>query len=322
MGRTFALLHCALAAIVAGAVYAQGYPTKTIRFIVPGPPSGATDILARLIGQKLAEQWGKQVVVENRPGAGGTVGTESAAKSPPDGYTIAMGHTGTHAVAISLYRKLAYHPVKDFAPITLVGIGPNVLVVHPSLPTRSVRELIAFAKARPGQLNYASGGVGLGQHLSGELFKHMAGIDIVHVPYRGSALALVDLVAGRVSLMFPNIPASLGHIRAGKLRALAVTSAKRSDLMPQLPTVSESGLKGYEATAWFGVFAPIGTPPDIIETLNAQIVKIIHAPDVKSLITEQGLDVVGNTPEQFTMYIRAEIDKWAKVIRESGARAQ
>jgi tripartite-type tricarboxylate transporter receptor subunit TctC len=212
-------------------------------------------------------------------------------------------------------------PLKDFVPITLVGIGPNVLVVHPSLPIRSVKELIAFAKARPGQLNYASGGIGLGQHLSGELFKHMAGIDIVHVPYRGTALALVDLITGRVSLMFPNIPASLTHIRTGKLRALAVTSAKRSALMPALPTVSEAGLNGYEATAWFGVFAPSSTPGDIVRALNTQIVKIIHSPDVKTVITDQGLDVVGNSPDEFTAHIKEEIAKWAKVIKDSGAQA-
>ncbi|MBI3936370.1 MAG: tripartite tricarboxylate transporter substrate binding protein [Betaproteobacteria bacterium] len=321
MGSRSRLLLCTLLLLFAGAVHAQGYPARTIRFIVPGPPSGATDILARIVGQKLAEGWGKQVVVENLPGAGGTVGTGVAAKSPPDGYTITMGHAGTHAIAVSLYRRLSYDPLRDFAPITLVAVGPNVLLVHPSLPVKSVKELIAFARVRPGQLNYASGGIGLGQHLSGELFKHMAGIDIVHVPYRGSAPALVDLLTGQVSLMFPNIPASLPHIQSGKLRALAVTSARRSALMPQLPTVSEAGLAGYEATAWFGVFAPAGTPKDVVAKLNAQIVKIIQSPDVRALITRQGMDVVGNSPDEFATHVRAEITKWAKVVKESGARA-
>lgn len=321
MRRKLKLLVYALGFLVTTGVYAQTYPTKPVRFIVPGPPSGATDILARLIGQKLGEQWGRQVIIENRPGAGGTIGTELAAKSPPDGHTIAMGHGGTHAIAISLYRKLGYAPLKDFAPITLVGIGPNVLVVHPSLPVRSVKQLIALAKAKPGELNFASGGVGLGQHLSGELFKHMAGIDIVHVPYKGTAPALVDLITGRVSLMFPNIPGSLAHIRAGTLRPLAVTSAKRWTLMPELLTLSEAGVSGYEATAWFGVFAPKDTPKDIIETLNAQIVKIIRSPDLETVITELGLRVIGNTPEEFIEHIKAEIKKWGNVVKVSGARA-
>jgi tripartite-type tricarboxylate transporter receptor subunit TctC len=310
------LLLLSLAATVA---FGETYPTKPIRMIVPFPAGGTTDILARSVGQKLGEAVGRQVIIDNRPGAGGNIGSDMVAKAAPDGYTLLMGTVGTHAINASLYAKMPYDHIQDFAPITLVAAVPNVLVVNPSVEAKSVRELIALAKAKPGQLSFASSGNGTSIHLSGELFKTMAGIDMLHVPYKGSAPALTDLIGGQVNLMFDNLPSSLPHIKAGKLRALAVTSGKRSPALPDVPTIAEAGLPGFEASSWFGVFAPAGTPKEIITRLNMEIVKALTSPELKERLAAQGAEAVGNSPEQFAAHIRSETAKWAKVVKASGA---
>lgn len=302
-------------------VFAQSYPVKPVRFVVPGPPGGATDTLARMLAQKLDEAWGQRFVVDNRAGSNGTIGTDLVAKAAPDGYTILMGHTGTHAINISLRKSLPYDPVKDFVAISLIAISPNILVVHPSLPARSVKELIALAKARPGELTYASSGVGGTQHLAGALFAKMANVKMLHVAYKGSAPGLVDVIAGNVLLMFPNIPSALPHVKTDRLRALGVTSLKRSSVIPSIPTIAESGLPGYEANVWFGVFAPAGLSPAIVTRLNGEIVKIIKRPDIREVVSRLGGDLVGDSPEEFAAFLKAEISKWAVVIKESGAQA-
>ena len=308
--------------LVAGAaatVQAQTYPSKPIRMIVPFPPGGTTDILARAIGAELTKAWGQPVVIENRPGAGGNIGSEAVARSPGDGYTLLMGTVGTHGINPSLYKKMPYDAVKDFAPVTLVALVPNILVVHPSVPAKSVAELIALAKKQPGKLTYASSGNGTSIHLSGALFESLAGVQMVHVPYKGSAPAVTDLLGGQVNMMFDNMPSALPHVKAGKLRALGVTSAKRSPAVPDVPTIAEAGVKGYEASSWFGVLAPATTPKDIVAKLNAEIAKSLGTPEMKEKLSSQGAEPVGNTPEQFGAFIRAEIDKWAKVVKASGA---
>ena len=298
-----------------------GYPSKPIRMIVPSAPGSGPDIMARAIGQKLTEALGQAIVIDDKPGAGGIIGSEAAAKAPPDGYTLIMSNAGAHTVNPSLYAKLPYDPIKDFAPVTLVALAPNILIVHPTLPVRNVKELIALAKAKPGELTFGSGGNGSTAHLSGEMFKTMAGIDIVHIPFKGSPAAVIGVIAGQIALAIPNIPPALPHVRSGKLKALAVTTAKRAAGVPELPTVAESGLPGYEATAWFGVLAPAATPPQIIARLNAAIVKIAHAREMQDRLMAEGADAVGNTPEQFAQIIRNDIAKWAKVVKASGARA-
>ena len=302
------------------AATAQAYPTKPIRIIVPFPPGGATDILARAVGLELTKALGQPVPIENHGGAGGNIGADMVAKSAPDGYTLVMATVGTHAINMSLYSKMPYDTVKDFAPVTLVASVPNVLVVHPSVPVKTVTDLIELAKAKPGQINFASSGNGTSIHLSGELFKTMAGVSMVHVPYKGSAPAVADLLGGQVQLMFDNMPSSLPHIKAGKLRAIAVTSAKRSPALPDLPTIAEAGLPGYEASSWFGVLAPAGTPREIITRLNQTIVASLRTPAMNERLSSQGAEPVGNTPEQFASFIQAEIAKWAKVIKASGAK--
>lgn len=301
-------------------VLAQNYPAKTIRMIVPFPPGGTTDILARVAGQKITEAFGQQVIIDNRPGAGGNIGTELVAKAAPDGYTLLTDPGSTLTINPSLFAKLSYDVLKDFAPVTIIAAVPNLLVVHPSLPVKSVKELITLAKARPGQLNYASTGAGQSTHLSMELFKTMAGINVVHIPYKGSSPALVDLLGGQVSLMFDNMPSSLPHVKAGKLRALAVSTLKRSPAMPQLPTVAESGLPGFEVSVWFGVLAPAGTPREIVNKLNGAIVKSLQNPDVHERLAGQGAEPIGNTPEQFTAQMQRDLVKWAKVVKDSGAK--
>ena len=298
-----------------------GYPSKPIRMIVPSAPGSGPDIMARAIGQKLTEALGQAIVIDDKPGAGGIIGSEAAAKAPPDGYTLIMSNAGAHTVNPSLYAKLPYDPIKDFAPVTLVALAPNILIVHPTLPVRNIKELIALAKAKPGELTFGSGGNGSTAHLSGEMFKTMAGIDIVHIPFKGSPAAVIGVIAGQIALAIPNIPPALPHVRSGKLKALAVTTAKRAAGVPELPTVAESGLPGYEATAWFGVLAPAATPPQIIARLNAAIVKIAHAREMQERLPAEGADAVGNTPEQFAQIIRNDIAKWAKVVKASGARA-
>jgi tripartite-type tricarboxylate transporter receptor subunit TctC len=312
----------ALLAISAGAAIAQTYPAKPVRMVVPFPAGGATDIVGRLIAQKLSETWGQQVIVDNRGGAGGTIGSEVAAKSPADGYTILVGTSSTHAIAPSLYSKLAYDPVRDFAPVTLIANATILLAVHPSVPARTVRELIALAKKQPDALSFASSGNGGISHLVGEQFKSMAGIQMLHVPYKGDSPALVDLVGGQVSLMFGTAVSFLPYVKSGRLNALAVTNPKRSPIAPSVPTVAESGLPGFEALQWFGIFAPAGTPKEIVARLNAEIVKILRAPDVRERLSSLGADVVGSSPEQFAAFQKSDAAKWAKVVKESGAKIE
>jgi tripartite-type tricarboxylate transporter receptor subunit TctC len=316
-----ALLGTALLVLPAIAnAQTPAYPTKPIRLVVPFPAGGATDIFAREVAKHLTETWGQSVVVDNRPGAGGNIGSELVAKAPPDGYTLEMGTVGTHAINASLYSKMPYDHVKDFVPVILVAGVPNVLVVNPSVPVNSVQELIAYAKANPGKLNFASSGSGTSIHLSGELFKVMAGVQMTHVPYKGSAPALQDLLGGQVQLMFDNLPPSLPQIKAGKLRALAVTSATRAPALPDTPTVAESGLPGFEASSWFGVLAPAGTSPAIVAKLNAEIAKWLASPEAKEKLAAVGANIGGGTPEDFARHIQSETAKWAKVVKESGAK--
>ena len=299
---------------------AQAYPSKPVRLIVPFPPGGATDIVGRLIAQKLTESWATQVIVDNRAGAGGTIGSDIAAKSPPDGYTILMGTSSTHAVAPSLYSKLPYDPTRDFAPVTLVASATILLAVHPSLPTTSVRDLIALAKQQPDALSFASSGSGGISHLVGEQFKSVAGVQMVHVPYKGDTPALIDLVSGQVHLMFGTAVSFLPYVKARRLNALAVTNPKRSPIVPDIPTVAESGLPGFEALQWFGILAPAGVSKDVVAKLHADIVKAVRLPDVRDRMTSLGAEVVGSTPAEFAAFQKADAAKWAKVVKASGAK--
>lgn len=299
---------------------AQTYPAKPIRIVVPFPPGGIADLFARVIGQKFGESWGQPAVVENRPGAGGNIGAEIVAKSPADGYTLVTGSIGTHAVNVSLFSKLPYDPIRDFAPVSLIMEAEGLLVVHPSVPVKSVKELIALAKARPGQLAYASAGHGTAAHLSGELFKSMAKVDMVHVPYKGNVPAIVDLLAGQISLLFATMPTVLPQVQAGRLKALAVTSSARSPAAPQLPTIAEAALPGYSVTNWIGIFAPAGTPRDVVVKLNAEIVRIMRAPDIEKRLVNEGAKFTPWTPDEFTGFVKSEIAKWAKVVKEAGIR--
>jgi len=323
MKRILALL-CALCATclapIAQAQSAANYPSKPIRIVVPFPPGGATDILARAIGNELSKAFNQSVVIENKGGGGGNPGADLVAKSAPDGYTLVMATVGTHAINMSLYSKMPYDAVRDFEPIVLVAGVPNLLVVHPSVPAKSVKELTALAKAQPGKLNVASSGSGTSIHLAAELYKQMAGVDIVHVPYKGSAPAVADLLGGQVQMMFDNLPVSLPHAKAGKLRALAVTSPNRSSALPDVPTMDEEGYKGFDATSWFGLLAPAGTPKDIINKLNAASVKALASPEMRERLAAQGAEPVGNSPEQFGAFIKSEIEKWSKIVKASGAR--
>ncbi|MBA3774944.1 MAG: tripartite tricarboxylate transporter substrate binding protein [Betaproteobacteria bacterium] len=307
-------------ALTAASTHAQAWPSKPIRYIVPFAPGGTTDILARTVGDKLAIALGQPVVIENKPGAGGGVGAEITAKSAPDGYTIMGGTISTHAINASLYKSLPYDPVRDFAPIVLVARVPNMLVVHPDVPAKNVAELVALLRANPGKYTFASAGNGTSQHLSGELFKSMAGAEMQHVPYKGSPPALQDVMGGQVSMTFDNITTAWPLAKGGKLRALAVTTAKRSAIAPDVPTLAEAGLPGFEVGSWQGVFAPAGTPPDIVKRLNAEIVKILNTPDVRDKLAALGAEVVGNSPEEFSTMVKAEVVKWADVVKKSGAR--
>ncbi|MBI2291156.1 MAG: tripartite tricarboxylate transporter substrate binding protein [Betaproteobacteria bacterium] len=299
---------------------AQSYPAKPIRIVVAFAPGGPSDFAARVISQRLPKLLGQQVVVDNRAGAGGLVGAEHVAKSQPDGYTLLIANVGMLSVARYLYSKLPYDPARDFAPITNLIGGPSWLIVHPSVPVHSAKELIALAKARPGQLTYGSAGVGQVSHLNGELFKIMAGVDIVHVPYKGTGQITPDLIGGQISMSFSTDIQSLLLGKAGKLRMLAVTSLKRSPAAPEVPTVDESGLKGFEVLNWNGIVAPTGTPREIIALLNRDFVKVIQLPEVKQLVGAQGNIVIGDTSEEFGAYIRAESDKWSKVIKQLGIK--
>jgi len=310
----------ALFACIATVASAQSYPNRAIRLVVPFPAAGTTDILARAAAQKLTEAFGQSVVVDNRPGAAGNIGSDLVAKSAPDGYTLLMGTVGTHAINPSLYSKMPYDHVKDFVPVVLVAGVPNVLVVNPALPVNSVADLIKLAKDKPGQINFASSGSGTSIHLSGELFKTMAGVDITHIPYKGSSPALTDLMGGQVQIMFDNLPSALPQIKAGKLRAIAVTSLKRAPVLPDVPTISESGLPGFEASSWFGVLAPAGTPAPIVARINAEVNKWLQSAEAREKLLSQGAEAAGGSPEQFANHIRAESEKWAKVVKASGAK--
>ena len=301
-------------------VAAQTYPVKPIRFIIPFTPGGNTDVLGRLLGQKLTEAWGQQVVIDNRPGAGGTVGVEQAAKAAPDGYTIVMGTFGSVLVANSLYKKLDYDPQRDLAPVVLVSTPPGLLVVHPGLPVKDVKALIAYAKVNAGKLNYASSGAATWNHLFGELFKAMAHIDVTHVPYKGAAPAVTDLLGGQIQMMFAPFPPALPQVRSGKLRALAVSTARRSGLLPDVPTVAESGLAGYEAEGWFAVLAPARTPAPVIDRLNREINRALQAPEVKASLAADGAEPAGGTPQELAESIRTGAVKWGRLIQELGIR--
>ncbi len=299
---------------VAGLVHAQTYPTRPIRMVVPFTPGGTTDILARAIGQKLNEAWGQPVVIENVPGAGGSVGADKVAKSSADGYTLLMGHIGTLAVNPSLYPNLPYDPVKSFAPVAWVASVPNVLVVHPSVPAKNVKELVALAKSRPGQLNYGSGGNGSAANLATEYFKVRTETSMVHIPYRGTGPAVTDLIGGQIQVLFTGAPAVIGQIKNGQLRALAVSSPKRVDALPDLPTVAEAGYRDFEADQWYGVVAPAGTPPDIVAKLNAQINAALNSPELKTRLRNEGAIARPGTPQEFGQLIVREIVRWKPVI--------
>jgi tripartite-type tricarboxylate transporter receptor subunit TctC len=297
---------------------AQAYPTKPVRLVVPYPPGGPTDIVARVVAQKLSEQLGQQFIIDNRPGAGGNTGAELVARSPADGYTLVVATTA-HAINPSLFKNLGYSLSKDLAPVSLLTSGPLVIVANPSLPAKNVAELIALAKAKPGELNFASSGNGQSTHLSAELFASMAGVKMNHIPYKGSAPALTDTMGGQTQLMFDTMLSAMPHVKGGKLKALAVTSATRSPVAPDVPTVAESGLPGYEAIAWNGLLAPAHTPPDVLARLSTALKKVLAAPDVKDKFEAQGFAATWTSPEDFGRFMTAEIDKWAKVVKVSGA---
>lgn len=308
-----------LLCLAAPALLAQAWPSRPVRYIVPFPPAGTADILSRWIAEKLPAALGQSVIVENRAGAAGNVGTEQVAKAPPDGYTILMG-TVAQSISETLYAKLPFSFARDLAPVALVARVPNVMVVHPSVPVKTVKEFIAFAKARPGQINFASSGSGTSIHMSGELFKMLTGVNINHVPYKGSGPALIDLVGGHVSVMWDNLPSSMPHIKSKRLRAIAVTTAARYPELSELPTIAESGVAGYEASSWFGVVAPAATPREIVTRLNAEINKALNLPDMRERFAQQGAIPGPGTPEDFGNWIRSEIAKWAKVVKVSGAK--
>jgi len=315
------ILALALASTLTGAAHCQDYPHKPIRLIVPFPAGGATDILARVMGQKLGDSFRQQVVVDNRPGAGGTIGSRLAADSSADGYTLIMGTTSTHAIGPSLYSKRPYDPLKDFTAITEVVTSPNVLLVSAVLQVNSVKELIDLAKSKPGQLNFGSSGIGTQFHLSGELLKLLAGINIVHVPYKGTALAYPDLFSGQIAILFDVPPVALPHIKSGRIRALGVSGSRRAEVLPDVPTIIEAGVSGYDADLWYGLWGPAELPRDKVKLLHDEVVKLLQKADAKRRFADMGADPIGSTPEAFTAFIKTEIAKWKKVVIASGARA-
>jgi tripartite-type tricarboxylate transporter receptor subunit TctC len=310
-----------LALAIAAPAFSQTFPSRPVRFVVPFAPGGSTDTLARTMGVKLAETLGQQVVVDNRTGGNGDIGMLTVAKAPPDGHTIVLGYIANLAIAPSLQAKMPYDPVKDFAPITQPASSPNVLTAHPSVQAKTLKELIALAKASPGKLSFASTGVASVGHLTGELINNLAGIKITHVPYKGSGQAVTDILGGHVNIMYSGFSSTIAHIKSGKLRALAVTGPKRSPALSEVPTIAEQGFPGVEATAWYGVLAPAGTPKPVVARLHGDLVKILKQPDVVQRLDGLGFEIVASTPEQFGAYIRSEIKKWAKVVKASGAKA-
>jgi tripartite-type tricarboxylate transporter receptor subunit TctC len=311
------VLAVLLVCLAAGAS-AQAYPSRPVRIVIPLSPGGTTDVPGRIIAQRLSEALGQQFFVDNRAGAGGTIGADFVAKSKPDGYTLLLTAT-PHVITANIYKSIPYNALSDFAPVIRIASGPYVLTVHPSLGVNSVRELIALAKAQPGKIDYASSGNGSAQHLVGALFAHMAGIQLSHVPYKGSSQAQQDLVAGIVKVGFPGTPIVIPHVKTGRLKALGVTTAQRSPHMPDVPTIAEAGVPGFEALVWVGMLAPAGTPHDIIAKLNGEIGKLLRTPDVEQLLASSGVDPTPTTPEEFGAYLKSEYDKWGKVVRDSGA---
>ncbi|MEG0150390.1 MAG: tripartite tricarboxylate transporter substrate binding protein [Comamonas sp.] len=296
------------------------FPSKPLTIVVPFAAGGTTDILARIVSQALQQELGQTVIVDNKPGAGGNIGAAAAARAAADGYTLFMGTVGTHAINASLYQKPGFDPIKDFAPLTRVATVPNLLVANPKQPFKTVKEMIAYAKANPGKLNYGSSGSGSSIHLSGELFRSMTGLDMVHVPYKGSAPAITDLLGNQIAVMFDNMPSAIQHVRSGKLRPIAVTTAKRSPELPDVPTVAEAGVPGYEATSWFGLWTQAKTPAPVQQRLHAAIAKVLKDPAVIKKINDQGGDIVIDTPAEFSAYIKAESAKWGKLVKDSGAQ--
>ena len=324
-----ALLCCARAFVAAtislgaiGAAHSQEYPNRPLRNIVPYPPGGGVDVGTRIVATKLSDILGQMVVVDNRPGAGGNIGAEIAAKATPDGYTVFTCQIASHAISPALYKKLPYDHLKDFAPISLIGMTPNVLVVNPSVPAKSVSEFIAYAKANPGKLSFGSSGIGASPHLTMELFKTATATDLVHVPYKGGAPALADLVGGHLQVMFDNLPGQLAMIKAGKVRALGVTSPNRAAQLPDVPTINEAGVPGFEVTVWYGMCAPAGVPKPIVAKLNAYVVKTLNMPEVKERLAQSSIEAAPSTPEQFAAHIRFETTKWAKVVKDAGLSAE
>jgi tripartite-type tricarboxylate transporter receptor subunit TctC len=321
MNKRISFVIAAQLIFIAPLTHAQTYPAKAVRMIVAYPPGGGTDIVGRLMAQKMTETMGQTFIVENRGGATGNIGTEAAARATPDGYTILMGNVAPNAINVSLFAKMPYDPVTDFEPVSLVAVTPNILVVHPALPVKTTKDLIALAKARPGTLNYPSAGIGSSSHLAGELLAILAHIDIVHVPYKGGGPALIDLLSGQMQIMFATMPAAMPHVKSGKVRPVAVTTIKRSQAMPELPTIGET-VKDYEASTWYGLLVPARTPKNIVTTLHGQIVKILSAREMKDKLIAQGFEPVCGTPEEFGAYIKSEIAKWGKVIRTAGIKPE
>lgn len=320
--RLSALLASMLFLILSGGAHAQEWPTKSIRLIVPFPPGGGTDIISRFIGQKLSERLGQSVVIDNRPGAGGNIGTAMAAKAPADGYTLLMDPGSTITVNPSLYSNLQFDSVKDFAPVSLIAVNPYVVVVNPSVPANSIKELIALAKAKPGQLTFASSGAGQTTHMAGELFMLDTGVLLLHVPYKGGGPAIVDTMGGQTSMLFGNMGSVLPYIKAGKLRALAVTTSTRFAPLPDVPTVAESGVPGYDISEWLGLFAPAGTPNEIVDRLHKEVVAILKSPGVAEKLSAEGFEPVGSAPAEFAAFIREDIAKWAKVVKQANIRIE
>jgi tripartite-type tricarboxylate transporter receptor subunit TctC len=323
--RAFAAVVAALALSAAAPAFAQSWPTKPVRIVVPFPAAGTTDIVARSLGAELQKMWGQPVVIDNRPGAGGNIGADAVAKSAADGYTLLMGTVGTHAINAALFahngQKMPFDPAKDFAPVTLCAAVPNVMVINPKLPVNSVQEFIQYAKSNPGKLNMASSGNGTSIHLTGELFKTITGVYMVHFPYRGSAPAVTDLIAGNMNVMFDNLPSALPHIKSGRLKALAVTSKNASPALPGVPTIEQAaGLKDFDASSWFGLFAPAGTPRAVVDRIQSDVAKALALPEIRERFIAQGAEPGGSTPEQFTAFIKAESEKWARVVKFSNAK--